>query len=566
MISFHRIFKPHFVAIAGWGLTFSLSVLSQNLVQLPSGAEAGRSPQPPLLPPVDSAVQPIRVPQSSATEAPEGAAQYQLVLKGVQIEGATAFDAANLQKLYAQYLETQVNVATLYQVANALELKYREAGFISSRVMVPEQVIDNGVFKIQVLEGYVSNILYNETVGEARAALEALMQPLLRQKPVNLTEVERRLLLANDLSGLQVRANLQAAPDDKTGASVLVVEASRKPMSGTFTADNRTSPYMGDNQFNGSLTLNSFGAHADTLTLSGSITSPWQRSVYAGLQYQALLNEDGATASLSTSNSHSEPGLTLDVLDIKSNVVALIGTYTYPVIRSRQQNLRTVAEFELRDIDTSIGPDPFNRDALRIARVGISYDRADNWNGITALRANWHQGLSIMGATQKGDKLASRINGNGAFSKLTVDVTRVQQINAGTSVLARATMQESSTQLLASEQIALGGSNYGRAYDSGEISSDNGWAASLELRYSPSTSLLPLGLQLYTYIDGGEVRSQSGEALSGSSKLASYGAGVRANLSPKVLGTMEINQPAEGNVSTLNNKPTRLFLSLTAQF
>jgi hemolysin activation/secretion protein len=554
------------VAWAGFSLACSLPVLAQN-PPLPSGAEIGRTEQRPLLPTISETGTTIRVPQSSAAEAPLGAEKYRLLLNSVHIEGVSVFDSVTLRSLYASYLLTDVNVATLYQVANALEVKYRQAGYVSSRVVVPEQTIENGIFKIQVLEGFVSEIVYNENIGPARAALETLMQPLLQQKPINIAEIERRLLLANDLSGLQVRANMQAATDDKTGASVLVVDASRKPMSGSFSADNRGSPYMGDNQFSSSLTVNSMGRHADTLTLSASITSPWQRSVYGGLQYQALINQDGAMASLSASRAHSEPGLTLDELDVKSNVVSFVGTFTYPVIRSRQQNLRAVAELEIRDMDTSIGPDPFNRDALRIARVGISYDRADSWNGITALRTNWHQGLPIFGATKKGDKFASRATGDGTFSKITLDLTRVQQLTTATSLLARATVQHASTTLLASEQIALGGGNYGRGYDAGEISSDNGWAASIEWRYSPGpTQLLPHGSQLYTFIDGGEVSAQNAVALNGPSKLASYGFGVRANLSPTVLGSIEASQPAEGNVSTLKDKPTRLFMSLTAQF
>ena len=553
--------------MVGLGILYITPALAQTIPSIPSAAEAGRPQAQPLLPLSGGVGQAMRVPQSAATEAPPGAENYRMVLQNMQIEGVSAFSSPSIQALYAQYLGTEVTVASLYAVAVALEVKYREAGFVSSRVLVPEQTIDSGTFKIQVLEGYVSDIVYNETIGEAREALRTLMQPLLRQKPVTIAEIERRLLLANDLSGLQVRANLQAAPDNKTGASVLVVEASRKAYSGTLSADNRNSPYMGENQLNGAFTVNSFGSHADTLTISGNITNPGQRSVYAGLQYTALLNEDGVTGAVSSSNSHSEPGLSLEVLGIKSNVVSLIGTVTYPVIRSRQHNLRAVAEFEVRDIDTSLGPDPFNRDALRIARLGVSYDRADSWNGITAVRANLHQGVPLMGATKKGDKLASRVQGDGSFTKLTVDLTRVQQLSSGTSVLARATLQQASTQLLASEQIALGGGNYGRAYDSGEVSSDNGWAASLELRYSPShLALLPQGVQFYTFIDGGEVHSQSAERLTGATRVASYGAGVRANLTANLLGTMEVSQPAEGNVGTLNDKPTRLFLSLTTQF
>ncbi|ALJ38135.1 ShlB/FhaC/HecB family hemolysin secretion/activation protein [Azospirillum brasilense] len=136
-------------------------------------------------------------------------------------------------------------------------------------------------------------------------------------------------------------------------------------------------------------------------------------------------------------------------------------------------------------MNTDISGDRFNRDRLRILRGGFSYDRTDNWDGITAVRGLVHQGLDILDATKLGSAYASRERGRSDFTKLTADITRVQQLPANFSILATATMQAPGTPLLASEQIALGGPSYGRAFDEGEISGDSGWAGSLELRYTP---------------------------------------------------------------------------------
>jgi hypothetical protein len=45
-------------------------------------------------------------------------------------------------------------------------------------------------------------------------------------------------------------------------------------------------------------------------------------------------------------------------------------------------------------VRTDLGGTPFTHDRLQIARLGLSYDRADAYDGITTARGMLHQGLS----------------------------------------------------------------------------------------------------------------------------------------------------------------------------
>ncbi|HEX3139620.1 MAG TPA: ShlB/FhaC/HecB family hemolysin secretion/activation protein, partial [Rhizobacter sp.] len=243
------------------------------------------------------------------------------------------------------------------------------------------------------------------------------------------------------------------------------------------------------------------------------------------------------------------------------------GTLTYALIRSRLENLRLVGQFEARDVDTDIAGSEFTRDRLRIARVGLSYDLTDTWNGINAVRVTLHKGLDLAGATQQGDTHASRANGRSDFFKLTTELTRVQQLGTRSSLMATLAAQWTPNAMLASEEMALGGASFARAYDEGEISADRGVAAALELRYSPEIELLPHGSQLYGFLDGGRLSATTeGAPLTGARSLASFGFGARANLWPGVLATLEVAKPISAEVRTEGNKNARAFVSLTAQF
>ena len=179
-----------------------------------------------------------------------------------------------------------------------------------------------------------------------------------------------------------------------------------------------------------------------------------------------------------------------------------------------------------------------------------------------------HQGLDILNATPQGSTFASRERGRSDFTKFTADVTRVQQLPSNFSAVATSTFQWAQTPLLASEQIALGGPNYGRAYDDGEISNDNGWAGSLEFRYTPVVpdNQVVQGVQLFGFIDGGQVWSRTSFETDSRMSLLSVGGGVRASLLERLFATVEIDKPLNRSVATEGDKDMRVFFNITAQY
>ncbi len=555
------------VVVAGFSILLTGTVLAQSLPsRLPSGAEAGRDTRQPLIPDSLAPAQTITVPQAPSAEAPAGAENFRLTLNEFIVEGGTTFTAEQLRADYAALLGREVTVAELFAAANAIELRYRNAGYITSQVLVPQQTIENGRFTVRVIEGFVSDIVYPDNIGPSVAILRKIIEPLRGVAPVSVAEIERRLLLTNDLPGMTVRGNLQPSPTEP-GGSVIVLEAERKKYDASLALDNRNTPYTGDMQATAQGTLNSFGRNADLISLNAKASDPVHRGWSLGGSYQGTFGSEGLTFGANTSFSRSEPGLQLDPLDIRSRVVAQTFTLSYPLIRSRTQNLRAVGELEYRDVSTDAGLERFTRDNIRILRTGLSYDRSDTWNGITAVRAMVHQGLDVMNATDDNSTLKSRAEGEGKFTKATFDVTRIQQLPASFSLLATVTSQFSAHSLLASEEIALGGPSFGRGYDDGEVSSDNGWGGVLELRYSPlMPQFFPHGIQFYTFVDGGTVWAKADNAgLSGNS-VASVGGGVRANIHQNIYTSLELDKPLDAPVRTKGDKSPRLFLSLTAHF
>ncbi|MFZ2987342.1 ShlB/FhaC/HecB family hemolysin secretion/activation protein [Ideonella sp.] len=562
---------PPFKHAPLWLLTASLCwplmpAGAQSLTgPLPTAAEPGREalrlPEPQRM-----GAAGVAVPQTLTTRAPAGAEALRFTATAFAISGVTAYPAESLRPLYESLLGTEITVARAFEVASAIELRYRNAGFVTSRVIVPQQTIEAGVFKIVVVEGYISEIVNKAALGPADAAVQRLLAPLRGVRPISLAEIERRLLLANELPGLSVRATLEPSPTEQ-GGSVLVVEGTHRDRDVNLSLSSRTSPYLGKADVGASLALYALGERADRLSLNLRGALPFGRSASVGAAWDGLLSADGLSAGLSTHVARSEPGLELDALGVRSLVQSGTGTLTYPLIRSRLENLRLVGEFELRNVNTDLAGARFTRDRLRIARFGLSYDRTDDWDGITAVRVTLHQGLDFAGASRPGQALASRAKGQTRFTKLTTELTRVQQLQPRTSLVGSLAAQWTPSAMLASEEMALGGSSFGRAYNDGEISADRGIAAALELRYSPALDALPQGAQTYAFADGGRLSaSKNGVPLDRTDALASFGVGARANLASGLMVALEVAKPLKGVVRIEGNKNPRFFLSVSAQF
>jgi len=72
----------------------------------------------------------------------------------------------------------------------------------------------------------------------------------------------------------------------------------------------------------------------------------------------------------------------------------------------------------------------------------------------------------------------------GQFSKLNVDLARIQSLSEGLDLYGRISAQWASKNLDSSQKFGLGGCNGVRAYPSGEGYGDSGALAQIELRYA----------------------------------------------------------------------------------
>jgi hemolysin activation/secretion protein len=558
-------------------VVFATALLPQPApaITMPSAAEPGhieqrleeqQAPKPPA--PVLEA--PAALPAIPMEEQRKLAKQH-FLLKHVLVRGATAYTPEQLAFAWQGIAGKEVSLLDAENIAGRITALYRKDGYLLSQAVVPAQTLKDGILTIRVIEGFISDVQFE---GEVQSnhywnVLESYADELKRQHPINAADIERVLLLINDLPGASARGLMRPSPTQFGGAE-LVVTLIEKSFDGSYTLDNRGSRYVGPLEHFATLTANSALGLYDRTTLSYDTTRPTTELRYIDLKHEEQIGNDGTRLALEASHSRTEPGDVLKSIEIVGDSRFFGVLLSHPFIRSRQENLTARAAFDVRDTDSDVfKTTELSDDRLRVLRAGGSYNTVDRFQGLDLVDAQVSQGLIILGASAPGDQ-TSHAHADGNFTKFNLDLARTQSLPvAGFSVLTAASGQYAFRPLLAAEQFTLGGANYGRAYDPADLSGDHGLAGKIELRYgeSPGDRYLQ-SWQIYSYYDIGRVwELDSGKGADNKKSLDSAGLGMRATINPYVSGYLELGIPLTLHpIGAPDGHSPRLFFSIAGRF
>ena len=464
---------------------------------------------------------PVTAP-TNVVDVPAGAEKIQFVLKQLSIDGASVFAAEELSAPFTARIGQRVTLVEIYEMAQAITTQYRSSGYFLSRAVVSEQGVKNGIAKIEVIEGYVKEVILSD-MSEDNYVLRAYVDRIQREKPLTSATLESNLLRLNDLPGQSFRAVLAALPEAGKGASSLTLIPQKTEIDASIGFDNSGSRFLGPHEANASV--------------SGSVVPLNQTTFYgltsvdpAQLNYGSINNSfvvmPDTILNVSAGVTRAHPVHTLEPLDIDSLTMNVGGGIKYQWIRQRQENLSSYLNFDARDVTSDILGTPLTREQVRALRFGGSYDLTDDWLGSNIANLKISQGVNAFGASQSGDINLSRAQATPDFTKAEISLARLQEITSDWSALGKFSGQIASGPLYSSEEFGYGGDNFGRAFDSSELVGDHGFAAGLELRYGGLRSLKPVNFEPYAFYDYGMVFNDDISQLN-SDSASSAGIGMR---------------------------------------
>lgn len=511
----------------------------------------------------------ILTPEKSAI--PKAVDEIEFRVAAVNVDGATYFSQSEMSDLFAHLLGQNVSLSELREAAKALEGKYRERGFFLARVFVPPQRIKDGIFKIQVVEGYISQVLVDGQNDAMNEAVAAMAHRLLNFRPLDLASLERTLLIINDVPGVSITAVLR--PGAVQGGSELILTA--KPLSNVYLGifNNSGSQTTGPYSLGYSATLqqpfNGLGQLNIGLAASGKSLSDMDGISSAVARYSQTFGSSGLILSLGGLLSESKPGGTLEPLNVKSNATSIAPRLRYPLLRSRASSVYLDAGFAVNNIVTTAFGEVLNNDRYTTVDVHTSWVLNGWMSGTQSLGLGFSKGVNSFGAMDRTALHPSTLGFEPAFTKYAANVQRTQLLPNQFSAYISGNLQYSQDRLLGGERIAFGGTSIGRGFPAGIIAGDKGQGMVLELRRDINLGWdrLIQRPQIYVSVDSAVVHTNPSPTINVTrSHLSSKAIGVRLVLLKDTLLDLRFATSNQDLVTDDSRRNKRLLIEAITRF
>lgn len=491
-------------------------------------------------------------------DAPAGAERLQIRLSGVTIEGGRSELAAEQERLRARLTGKRIPASELFAAARDLEAAYARAGYVLTRVLLPAQNLrDGGQLRIVIVSGYVERVDASAVPETVRRRVESVLAPLVGKQELRLVDIERQLMLAGDTPGVALRSAL--SPGAELGATVLVVQAQYRPVSGSLGVDNTLSGELGRSTLSAGIDVNSVFGWGEAFYLrAAGHPGGSDGAGFGGLfdQYPRMrtlsggavipLGTDGLTLNLEATNSRTTPKPGFGQPQTASVFDRYSVRLRYPWVRSRAFNLASELIFDAEEerIDLLFGGAklPLSLDRLRVLRAATDGSMQFSTGGALSGRAIFSAGLDAFGARSAEDASPllplSRQGADAEFQKFEGILSFTQPLaeHVGIAILARG--QTSFNQALPrAEQLGIASFQELSTFDAGTLGGDSGWVLRGEVN-SPWQATLagfPVAATPYLFAATGALYLERPTVLEqGTTRVSSIGLGIRlaATLDP----------------------------------
>lgn len=462
----------------------------------------------PVLPPAETETRPTEPEEPETAEPAPAAEEVRFVVQRIEVLGSTVFDAEDFAPITQPLENREVTLTELQAASDAITQLYLDEGYLTSRALLVDQDITNGVVQIQVIEGQVSDIQIS--------GLERLNESYVRDRielgadiPLRAQDLEEqlRLLRFNPLFE-SVEASLR--PSGTVGQSILVVRVTEaNPWLGNFSVDNYSPPSVGSERINTSV------GYRNLTGLGDEINATYRRTTTGGAEivefnYQVPLNPMDGTLqfqSILDWNDVIDPEFANFNISGESQLYEI--SFRQPLIRSIEEEFALSLGLSYKDGQTflfgsptafGIGPDEDGVSRVTALRFGQDYVRRDEY-GAWAVRSLFSFGLDIFDPTINDHPVP-----DGRFFSWLFQGQRVQRLGEDHLLIALIDLQLTPDSLLPSEQFVIGGGQFLRGYRQNARSGDNGFRFSLEDRITlaRNESAAPI-FQLAPFFDMGAV-------------------------------------------------------------
>lgn len=406
-------------------------------------------------------------------------------LKGVEFIGNSVISHAELEKIAQPFIGKPILVSELENLRQKISEYYSEQGYVNSGAILPNQDFQNGIIKIQVIEGKLTHINVSGTEWLSPDYVSDRLQNN-SNKSLNINEL-RQSFQQLLLDPLIERMNGNLIPGTQRGESTLDVAVTRaRPYQLTLSADNYRPPSIGSEEGKLSGWVRNLTGFGDTvegtlLYSAGSLGGSGGFSIPLN-SYDTRFNFH---FDINNASVIEEP---LDAIDIRSEYLAYEFGVVQPLIQTLNRNFNLGISFNVKENKTFMFKDypfPYNEAANNgvtkdsVLRFSLDFTerlehhvfsaRSTTSVGMRAFNTTWHQDKNLP---------------DGNFVAWLGQLQYAGQVfDTGGTLILRGDVQYSDDKLIPMERFSLGGRYSVRGYRENEVVRDKGYVVSAEYRY-----------------------------------------------------------------------------------
>lgn len=566
----HRHHKAWLVA-AGCLFTIVQAQVAPDAGRILRDSDRARREIPPVTAP-SAGVPAAPAAPSAARPSADASKDVRILVNRILIPAGYAVTQDEVDAALQGRLGRRLNFSEIFDCLDIVADLLKKRGYPFARVFLPEQRINSADIQVRVYTGVLEGVEAVSRSKNPRVSPEdvaaRVSSAIPRGKSFYAPAAERGLLLAADLVGSPV--NGQLTPGSQPNTTRLIVSYDDAPAtSWQVGADNYGNKFAGRTRVSGDGRVLSSMISGDAisfgLALSSDLTN-WH------VGYQAPVGPSGWTAGLSYSDIHY--ALSGAFAGFEGDARELRLSSTYPLVRTRSSSLYLDVAFASRDLSTVNGPFTLPR-KVNSGSIGVRTERYDDLGGGGVTTAD----ATVVVGSASADNAIDPANIRGAadgYSKVLLNLSRLQRITDGTSLTASARVQLTGDNLDTSEQGSLGGPFGLRAYANEEATGDQYAILSVELQHQ-----LGAGWSLKEFVDHGNVTITKDlyAGFSGRQNYSLSDAGLGIEWAGSFLGSTTVfsvtaatalgDNPglgASGLDSEGSTSDTRVWISLTSRF
>jgi hemolysin activation/secretion protein len=417
-----------------------------------------------------------------------------------------------IERAVYPFLGPDRDIETVKRAADALEKAYKDSGYGTVFVDIPEQEVSGGIVRLKVTEGRVERVHIRGDRYFSDRQIRAAVPELTNDNTPNLPMLQSELQSLNGQTTDRAVTPVLKAGSEPGTIDVDLDVKDYLPVHGSLQYDNRHTADTTPNRATANISYDNLWQRQDSVAVQYQTApaKPSDAEVF-NASYTAHLTNAGAMGIFSYIRTSSDV-LAIGTLGVLGRGSIYGAHWTQPIVSSAISSQSFNGGVDYKDVLTQVLPDA-SGSASAAVTAPVHYL---NWSALYS-GVWWRGPQTYLVTTSVGFGVRSLVNGFQQFENarynakpdylyMRMNFSATEALPHGFSVLERASGQWADSALVNNEQFSLGGAESVRGYLEAETLGDSGVAGTLEL-HSPKLGAHggPWFSPLYGFIfvDGG---------------------------------------------------------------